>query len=96
MSAEFSSSLFVGGNPIIPDRLILRWDKVVFRKRNVYLIGVDEQSIPYRMIASIDINRSLINATIKIYSSGQQVIEAKNFTYWTARKIKKEIEQRMS
>ena len=95
MSKSFSSSLLVGGNPITPDRIILEDDRVVFRKRNRYLIGVDEESIPYDMIASVDIDKSLIDVEIKIYSTGRKVITAKNFTYWTARKIKKAIERKM-
>lgn len=95
MAKSYSSSLFVGGNPITPDRIILEKDRVVYRKRNPYLIGVDEESIPYDKIASVDIDKSLIDVEIKIYSSGRKVITARNFTYWTARKIKKEIERKM-
>ena len=92
---EFTSNMLLGGNVITPDRLILGTTSVVYRKRNKYLIGVDESSIPYRQISSVEIVRHLIDADIIIYGSGNKKIEAKDFSVGDAKRIKQLIEERL-
>lgn len=92
---EFSSNILLGGNILAPDRLIITSSEVVFRKRNSYLIGVDESSIPFERISSVEIDRKLIDAHIIIYSNGNQKIRAEDFSVKDAKKIKKLIEERI-
>jgi uncharacterized membrane protein YvbJ len=92
---EFTSNMLLGGNVITPDRLIVGTTSVIYRKRNKYLIGVDESSIPYRQISSVEIVRHLIDADIIIYGSGNKKIEAKDFSVSNAKRIKQLIEDRL-
>ena len=92
---EFTSNMLLGGNVITPDRLIVGATSVIYRKRNKYLIGVDESSIPYRQISSVEIVRHLIDADIIIYGSGNKKIEAKDFSVSNAKRIKQLIEDRL-
>ena len=92
---EFSSNILLGGNILAPDRLIITSSEVVFRKRNSYLIGVDESSIPFERISSVEIDRKLIDVHIIIYSNGNQKIRAEDFSIRDAKKIKKLIEDRI-
>jgi uncharacterized membrane protein YvbJ len=92
---EFTSNMLLGGNVITPDRLIVGATSVIYRKRNKYLIGVDESSIPYRQISSVEIVRHLIDADIIIYGSGNKKIEAKDFSVSDAKRIKQLIEERL-
>lgn len=92
---EFTSNMLLGGNVITPDRLIIGPTSVIYRKRNKYLIGVDESSIPYRQISSVEIVRHLIDADIIIYGSGNKKIEAKDFSVGNAKRIKQLIEERL-
>jgi hypothetical protein len=93
---EFSSSFLLGGNLLTPDKIIITNSEVIYRKRNKYLIGVDELSIPFNRISSVEINRKLIDADIIIYSTGNQKIIAEDFSISSSKKIKKEIETRIN
>lgn len=92
---KFSSNILLGGNLLTPDRIIITDSEVVYRKRNKYLIGVDEASIPFSRISSVEIDRKLIDADIIIYSTGNQIIKAKDFSIRASKKIKKIIEERI-
>lgn len=92
---EFTSNMLLGGNVMTPDRIIVGATSVIYRKRNKYLIGVDESSIPYRQISSVEIVRHLIDADIIIYGSGNKKIEAKDFSVSDAKRIKQLIEERL-
>ena len=92
---EFSSNILLGGSVLAPDKIIITNTSVVYKKRNKYLIGTDESSIPFNRISSVEIDRRLINSQIIIYSTGNQKIIAKNFSVSAAKEIKKEIERRI-
>ena len=92
---EFSSNILLGGSILSPDRIVITDTEVVYRKRNKYLIGVDESSIPFQRISSVEIDRKLIDAHIIIYSNGNQKIRAEDFSIRDAKKIKKLIEERI-
>lgn len=92
---EFSSNILLGGNVLTPDRIVITKSEVVFKKRNKCLIGVDESSIPFSRIASVEIDRKLIDSDILIYSAGNHEIKAEDFSVGDAKKIKKIIEERM-
>ena len=93
---EFSSSILLGGNILTPDKLTITNTEVVYRKRNKYLIGVDESSIPFNRISSVEIDRKLIDADIIIYSTGNQKIIAQDFSISSAKKIKRAVENRIN
>lgn len=92
---EFSSNILLGGSILTPDRIVITKTEVIYKKRNKYLIGVDESSIPFSRISSVEIDRKLIDSDIVIYSTGNQMIKAKDFSVRDAKKIKKIIEQRI-
>ena len=92
---SFSSNILLGGGILTPDRLVLTDRSVVYRKRNNYLIGVDESSIPYRQVSSVEIERRIIDADIIIHGSGNKKIVAKNFSVGNAKQIKRLIEERL-
>ena len=93
---HFSSNILLGGNLLTPDRIIITDSEVVYRRRNKYLIGIDESSIPFTRISSVEIDRKLIDAHILIYSTGNQLITAKDFSIRDSKRIKKIIEERIS
>ena len=92
---EFSSNILLGGNILTPDRLVITNNEVIYKKRNKYLIGVDESSIPFSRISSIEIDRKLIDSDILIYSTGNQQLKVEDFSVGDAKKIKKIIESRI-
>lgn len=92
---EFKSKFLLGGNILSPDRIIITDREVIYKKRNRYLIGVDEVSIPLSRISSVEIDRKLIDATIIIHTYGNQTITANDFKISDAKKIKLEIENRL-
>ncbi|MDD2983692.1 MAG: hypothetical protein PHQ74_09915 [Crocinitomicaceae bacterium] len=93
---EFKSSILLGGSILSPEKLIITDTAVVYRKRNKYLIGTDESSIPFSRISSVEINRKLIDSDILIYSTGNQKIVAQDFSISSAKEIKSEIERRIN
>lgn len=93
---EFSSSILLGGSILTPEKLIITATGVVFKKRNRYLIGTNESSIPFNRISSVEIDRKLIDCDIIIYSTGNQKIVAQDFSISAANEIKKEIERRIN
>lgn len=92
---EFSSNILLGGNILTPDRLVITDNEVIYKKRNKYLIGVDESSIPFSRISSIEIDRKLIDSDILIYNTGNQQLKVEDFSVGDAKKIKKIIESRL-
>ena len=92
---EFSSNILLGGSLLSPDRIVITKTDVIYKKRNKYLIGIDESSIPFSRISSVEIDRKLIDSDIVIYSTGNQMIKAKDFSVRDAKKIKRIIEQRI-
>tara|TARA_B110000971_G_scaffold125440_1_gene128380 strand:- start:22 stop:420 length:399 start_codon:yes stop_codon:yes gene_type:complete len=92
---EFKSNILLGGSILSPDRIVVTDSQVIYKKRNKYLIGTDESSIPFSRISSVEIDRKLIDSDIIIYSTGNQTIIAGDFLIGDAKKIKKIIEERI-
>ena len=92
---EFKSNILLGGSILSPDRIIVTDSQVIYKKRNKYLIGTNESSIPFSRISSVEIDRKLIDSDIIIYSTGNQTIIARDFSISTAKKIKKIIKKRI-
>ena len=92
---EFKSNILLGGSILSPDRIVVTDSQVIYKKRNKYLIGTDESSIPFSRISSVEIDRKLIDSDIIIYSTGNQTISAGDFSIADAKKIKKIIEERI-
>lgn len=92
---EFKSNILLGGSILSPDRIVVTDSQVIYKKRNKYLIGTDESSIPFSRISSVEIDRKLIDSDIIIYSTGNQTIIAGDFSIDDAKKIKKIIEERI-
>ncbi|HZH86864.1 MAG TPA: PH domain-containing protein [Brumimicrobium sp.] len=93
---SFSSSFVLGGNLLTPDRLIITAEEIIYKKRNRYLIGVDESVIPFKRISSVELNRRLISTTVIIYTNGNEKIELKNFSVSDAKEIRKAIAERIN
>ncbi len=87
--------MLVGGSVLTPDRVIINGHEVIYRRRNSSLLRVDEVSIPFSRIASVEIDRKLINADIVIHSTGNMKIEARHFKLGDAREIKRIINERI-
>ena len=92
---EFKSNILLGGSILSPDRIVVTDSQVIYKKRNKYLIGIDESSIPFSRISSVEIDRKLIDSDIIIYSTCNQTIIAGDFSIADAKKIKKIIEERI-
>ena len=93
---EFTSNILLGGDILTPDKIVITATEVIYKKRNKYLIGVDEAAIPFQRISSVEIDRKLIDCHIIIYSTGNQKIIAEDFSISDGTKIKSEIENRLT
>lgn len=87
-SYSFSSRLYLGGNILTPDKIIIDETGVTFEKRNKYLIGVDRSFLAYNSISFVKVDRGIINARIIISSKGSQGVQARNFSISDAEKMK--------
>lgn len=87
-SYTFSSRLYLGGNILTPDKIIVDDTGVTYEKRNKYLIGIDRSFLAYDAISFVKIDRGLINSSIIISSKGSRGVKASNFSISDARKIK--------
>ena len=87
-SYSFSSRLYLGGNILTPDRIIIDETGVTFEKRNKYLIGIDRSFLAYNTISFVKVDRGIINARIIISSKGSQGVQARNFSISDAEKMK--------
>jgi hypothetical protein len=96
MVHKFKTALTRSGNIINPDHLLITEESVTWEKRNYYLIGKDRITIPMGKIVSVEIHNKGFGTDVKINSSGEAVIEAKDFTISDAKKIKNMIESYIS
>lgn len=87
---KFKSAVSRFGSILTPDVIIISDDGVTYKKRHKNLITVEEKTIQYSRISSVEINTSLIGTTIKINSNGGcgNDIVAHKFTLSDAKKIK--------
>ena len=44
---KFKSKILLDGSIFSPDSIVVRDSQVIYKKRNKYLIGTDESSIPF-------------------------------------------------
>lgn len=93
---NFSSRFILGGNILTPDRLIITSKELIYKKRNKYLIGIDEIAIPFRRISSIEIDRKLISSTIIIYTMGNEIVNLRNFSISDAKEIREILNLRIN
>jgi hypothetical protein len=87
-SYTFSSRLYLGGNILTPDKIIVDETGVTYEKRNKYLIGIDRSFLAYDTISFVKLDRGLINSSIIISSKGSRGVKASNFSISDAKKIK--------
>ena len=90
----FKSAITRGGSVLTPDSITITKDKVIYRKRNSYLINVDTVSIPISKISSVEVDSSIWGSDVIIRSYGGVEIVGKKFTKWDAKKIRDLILQR--
>lgn len=100
-SIIFKSSYFlriINGewNPFTGNKITISDDYIEFSKRNWHLISVDTNTIHFRNVIGLNINKHLISATIVINSNGMEEISIVGFGKRTADEIKKECELRIS
>lgn len=91
----FRSAITRGGSVLTPDIITIAQNKVIYKKRNSYLINVDTISIPISKISSVELDTSLWGSDIIIQSYGGIQIIGKKFTKWDAQKIKSLILERL-
>ena len=86
---KFKSAISRFGSILTPDIIIISEDSVTYKKRHKNLITVDEKTIQYSKISSVEINTSIIGTTIKINSNGGcgNDIIAHKFTLSDAKQI---------
>ena len=92
---NFSSRYILGGSLLTPDRVTITSSEVIYRKRNSHFIGVDEIAIPFKRIASIELDRKLISTTIIIYTMGNEVVDLKGFSIGDAKRIREVLNERL-
>lgn len=91
----FSSRFILGGSLLTPDRVIITGNELIYRKRNSHFIGVDEISIPFKRISSIELDRRLISSTIIIYTMGNEIVKLKSFSIGDAKDIRRVLNERV-
>jgi len=96
MTKEYKSAITRGGGILTPEKIIITYNAVTWKKRNNHLIGIDTKTIPISGIAGIEIDQKIWGANITINSVGQGTIFAKNFSASYARAIKSDIETLMN
>ena len=64
----YQSSRWSKGNRLFPDRIALKSDAVVFKKR--HLIGGEEETIRYEQIASVSVQRGVFFADVMFETTG--------------------------
>ena len=92
MAYEFTASRVSGdGNAVFPDKLIITYEYVIYRKSRV--IGYKETKIRLSAVGSVSVRQHLLFADIIIESKGGNVIEARGFSRSDARKIANLLEE---
>ncbi len=92
MAYEFTASRVSGdGNAVFPDKLIITYEYVIYRKSRV--IGYKETKIRLSAVGSVSVRQHLLFADIIIESKGGNMIEARGFSRSDARKIANLLEE---
>jgi hypothetical protein len=86
MAYEFSSCRIAGsGNAVFPEKIIIERDCVIYRKARV--IGYKEVKIPFRNLASVQIDMHVLFADIVLETNGGDIIVAHGFSRFDAKEI---------
>src|SRR5690554_77993 len=93
---SFSSNFVLGGSLLTPDRLIITANEIIYKKRNRYLIGVDEIVIPFKRVSSVELDIRLISTTVVIHTINNERINLRNFSISSGKEIRKIISQRIN
>lgn len=64
---------------------------IIIKKRNWFLIGLDEHIVPFRYIRNIEIDRHLFGASMKIKAYGSGTLIVKAISKRGARRIKNKL-----
>jgi hypothetical protein len=91
---EFKSAVTRGGAVLTPDTIVVTADKVIYRKRNKFLINKDSTTIPISRVSSVELDTSILGTDITIKSYGQGVIIGSKFTKADALEIQRLIYER--
>ncbi|MDD6868519.1 MAG: PH domain-containing protein [bacterium] len=92
MAYEFTASRVSGdGNAVFPDKLIITYEYVIYRKSRV--IGYKETKIRLSAVGSVSVRQHLLFADIIIESKGGNMIEARGFSRSDARRIANLLEE---
>lgn len=91
----FKSAITRGGSVINPDMIEINDRFVVFKKRKKYLIGYDTILIPFKKVASVELDVHAIGVAITITSFGAARIFAEHFSLEDAKEIKRLIENKI-
>lgn len=91
---EFKSAVTRGGAVLTPDTIVVTADKVIYRKRNKFLINKDSITIPISRVSSVELDTSILGTDITIKSYGQGVITGSKFTKADALEIQRLIYER--
>jgi hypothetical protein len=91
---EFKSAITRGGAVLTPDTIVVTADKVIYRKRNKFLINKDSITIPISRVSSVELDTSILGTDITIKSYGQGVIIGSKFTKADALEIQRLIYER--
>ena len=93
MKKVFKSKFTRGGNILRPDVIEITDNYLVYKKRDVNLITVDEKAIPIKEIVEVSIDNHLIGADLILIGRGMGRISVSNFSKGDVRKIKRLIEE---
>jgi hypothetical protein len=91
MRKVFKQAITRGGSILIPDKLIITNESVIWKKRDWNLITVDTKVIDIQNITSVELDKHLIGTTVYIRCFGGDTLELKRFTASDANEIKETI-----
>jgi hypothetical protein len=91
MRKVFKQAITRGGNILIPDKVIITNESVIWKKRDWNLITVDTKVIDIQNITSVELDKHLIGTTIYIRCFGGDTLEVNRFTASDANEIKETI-----
>jgi hypothetical protein len=91
MRKVFKQAITRGGSILIPDKVIITNESVIWKKRDWNLITVDTKVIDIQNITSVELDKHLIGTTIYIRCFGGDTLEVKRFSVSDANEIKETI-----
>ena len=91
MRKVFKQAITRGGSILIPDKVIITNESVIWKKRDWNLITVDTKVIDIQNITSVELDKHLIGTTVYIRCFGGDTLAVKRFTASDANEIKETI-----